>query len=333
MKIARLTLCLILILLTGPLFAQRKITIKMATQIPENTPWGFFLTQIANDWRKITNGQVDVILYHNKTAGNEEAVVRNLRLNQLQAAVLSTFGLAQVTPEIMTFSCPFVIRDDKELDLVLNGIKGELEDKISAKGYFTLAWSRIGWVRFFSKVPVYEPADMKKLKLGTVNEYETLNQVFRTLGFQMVPVAQNEVLVALNSPMVDAVYNSPAAVGSAQLFALAKNMASLNVAPFIGAVIISQRTWNSIPENYRPLLIEAAKKREAELDLVVRKFEDDMIKTMANYGLVTNKLTPAQEQLWYDEMEKALPGLMGTFVDKGLYSRIDAILKEHRRKK
>ena len=333
MKISRCFLCLVLICLTCPLFAQRKITIKMATQIPENTPWGLFLNQIADDWRRITNGQVDVILYHNKTAGNEETVVRNLRLNQLQAAVLSTFGLTEVTPEVMTFSCPFTIRDDEELDLVLNGIKGDLEEKIRAKGFFTLAWSRIGWVKFFSKVPVYEPAEMKRLKLGTLNEYETLNHVFRTIGFQMVPVAQNDILVSLNSPIVDAVYNSPAAVGSTQLFALAKNMASLNVAPFIGAVILNQRTWNSIPDNYKPLLIEATRKREAELDLVVRKFEEDMIKTMGNYGLVLNQLTPAQEQLWYDEIERAMPNLLGSFVDRGLYSRIDSILQEHRRRK
>ena len=330
MKFFRIALALALIFLAGPVFAQRTITIKMATQIPENTPWGHFLNLIANDWRKITNGQVDVIIYHNRTAGNEEEVVRNLRLNQLQAAVLSTFGLSEVTPEIMTFSCPFLIRDNDELDLVLSGIKDELEEKINSRGFYTLAWSRVGWVKFFSKAPVYEPADLKKLKLGTVNEYETLNQVFRTMGFQMVPVAQNEILIALNSPMVDAVYNSPVAVGSTQLFALARNMASINVAPFMGAVILNQRAWRAIPDKFKPQMIEAVRKREAELDRTVRNFEEEMISTMGNYGLTVNQLNPAQEQLWYDEIVRAMPSLLGSFVDKGIYNRIDAILKEYR---
>jgi len=321
---------LVLIFSASPVFAQRTITIKMATQIPENTPWGLFLNQVAADWKRITNGQVDVVIYHNKTAGNEEAVVRNLRLNQLQAAVLSTFGLTEVTPEVMTFSCPFTIRNDEELDLVLKGIKKDLEDKISAKGFFTVAWSRVGWVKFFSKTPIYEPADLKKLKLGTLNEYETLNHVFRTIGFQMVPVAQNEILVALNSPMVDAVYNSPAAVGSTQLFALAKNMASINVAPFMGAIIVNRRTWNAIPDKFKPEMIEAVTRREAALDATVKKFEADLITSMEGYGLKMNQLSPAQEQLWYDEIAKAMPNLLGSFVDRGIYSKIDAILKEYR---
>jgi len=330
MKIFRIFFALILILMTGSVFAQRTITIKMATQIPENTPWGQYLNQIAADWKRITNGEVEVIIFHNRTAGKEEAVVRNLRVNQLQAGVLSTFGLTEVTPEIMTLSCPFFIRNDDELDLVLREMKAELEEKINAKGFYTVAWSRVGWVKIFSKSPVLVPDDLKKQKLGTNGEYEKLNQAFKAMGFQMVPVAQDDILIALNSPMVDAVYSSPVAVGSAQIFGLAKNMASINIAPFMGAIILNRRTWNAIPDRYKPQLIEATKRREAELDLAVRKFEEEMIKTMGNYGLKVNQLTQAQEKLWYDEFERALPSMVGSVFDRGVYNRINTILREFR---
>ena len=330
MRYIRIAIVLTMIFISGAAFAQRTITIKMATQIPENTPWGLYINQIAADWKRISNGQVDVIIYHNKTAGNEEAVVRNLRLNQLQAAVLSTFGLTEITPEVMTLSCPFFIRDDDELDLVLGEIKGELEDKLNAKGFFTLAWARVGWVKFFSKTPIFEPADLKRQKLGTLSEYENLNQAFRAMGFQMVPVAQNELIIALNSPMVDAIYNSLVAVGSTQAFGLAKNMASINVAPFMGAIILNQRAWNAIPDRFKPQMIESARRREAELDRTVRQFEADMIRTFGNYGLVINQSSPAQEQLWYDEGGRAISSLLGTLFDRGIHSRIDAILRDHR---
>ena len=330
MKISRFALILILVLGSVPVFAQRTITVKMATQIPENTPWGQYINQIAADWKRITNGEVDVIVFHNRTAGKEEAVVRNLRVNQLQAGVLSTFGLTEVTPEIMTLSCPFMLRNDDELDLVMNEMRNEFEEKINAKGFFTIAWSRVGWVKIFSKSPVLVPDDLKKQKLGTNGEYEKLNQAFKAMGFQMVPVPQDDILIALNSPMVDAVYSSPVAVGSAQIFGLAKNMASVNIAPFMGAIILNRRTWNAIPDKYKPQLIEATKKREAELDVAVRKFEEEMIKTMGNYGLKVNQLTPSQEQLWYDEFQKAMPNMIGTVFDRGIYNRIDSILRQYR---
>jgi TRAP-type C4-dicarboxylate transport system substrate-binding protein len=332
-KLFRVVFFLAMITLPGSVFAQRVITIKMASVVPENTPWGQFINRIAAEWKRITNGEVNVIIYHNGTAGKEEAVVRNLRVNQLQSGVLSTFGLTEIIPEILTLSCPLFIRNDDELDLVLNDVKSELEDRLNDKGFFTVAWSRVGWIKIFSKAPVFVPLDLKSQKLGTNVEYEKLNQIFKTMGFQMVPVAQDDLLIALNSPMVDAVYQSPIAVGSMQLFGLAKNMASINVAPFMGAVVLNKRTWNSIPEKYKPMMIEAARREERELDRVVRKFEDDMIKTMGNYGLTVNQLSQAQEQLWYDEVDRAMPSMMGTFSDRGFFNRIQAILNNHRSNK
>ena len=319
-----------LLLVSGNLFAQRKITIKMSSPIPESTPWGRYLNQIASDWKKITNGEVEIIIYHNSVAGSEKEVVRKLRMNQLQAAVLSTFGLYEISPEIMTLSCPFLLRDDEELNVVLNELKSDLEGKFNDKGYFTLAWARVGWVKFFSKAPIFTPDDLKKQKLGTNADQAELTQVFKTMGFRMVPVERNDILIALNSNMVDAVFQSPVAVGSAQIFGLAKNMASINVAPFLGAVIINQRTWRSIPDKYKPQLLESIRKHEQELDIAVTELENDMIKTMGNYGLKVNQLSPAQEQLWYDEIGQATPHLVGTLFDKGIYERIGIILRDYR---
>ena len=330
MKFFRFSLVIVLFFSTGLLFAQRTITIKMASPVPENSPWGHYFNQIAADWKRITNGEVEVIVFHNGTAGKEEAVIRNLRVNQLQAGVLSTFGLTEITPEVITLSCPFFIRNDDELDLILGEMKGELEERINAKGFFTLAWARVGWVKIFSKAPVLVPEDLKRQKLGTNGEYEKINQVFKTMGFQMVPISQDEILIALNSPMVDAVYESPIAVGGTQAFGLARNMASINIAPFLGAIVLNRRAWNSIPEKYKDQLIEAVRRRESELDPLVRKFEEDMIKIMADYGLKVNQLTPAQEQLWYDEIGRAMPSLVGTVFDRGIYNRIEVKLREYR---
>ena len=77
-------------------------------------------------------------------------------------------------------------------------------------------------------------------------------------------------------------------------------------------------------------MIEVVKKSEAELDLAIRELEDEMIKIMGNYGLKVNQLSPQQEQLWYDEIGRAMPNLVGTMFDRNLYGRIEAVLKDYR---
>ena len=314
----------------GPVFAQRTITIKMSSPVPEDTPWAQYFIQLSAEWKKITNGEVELIIYHNGIVGSEKDVVRNLRVNQIQAAVLSTYGLNEISPEVMTLSCPFLIRSDEELDLVLDGVKGDLEEKINSKGFYALAWARVGWIKFFSKQPIFTPADLKKQRLGTHVDQSEMNQIFKSMGFQMIPVAHNDLLIALNSSMIDAVFQSPLVVGSTQIFGSARNMASINVVPFIGAFVFNQRAWRAIPEKYKPQIIASARRVEAELNKAIGGMEGDLIKTMSTYGLKVNQLSPAQEQLWYDEIGQATPGLIGTMFDRAIYNRVDAIVREHR---
>jgi TRAP-type C4-dicarboxylate transport system substrate-binding protein len=316
----------------SPAFAQRKITIKLVSLVPENTPWGTLLNRMGREWSAATNGEVELIIYHNNKSSEAE-LLRQLNMNQIQAAMLSTFGMKLIAPEIMTLSCPFLIRNNGELDLVLSTLKGEMEQKINNKGYFTLAWSKIGWVRFFSKKPVFVPDDLKSQKLGTSDTEPELLDAFKAMGYTMVPVSMNQILVNLSGGLIDAVYQSPVNAGGLQIFGLAKNMASIPVAPFLGSIVMNQRAWRTIPDKYKPALIRIARQVEAELDTSIQALEVEVIQTMVRYGLVINQVSPAQERIWYDDVSRTLPALVGTIFDRTMYNRIEALLREYRAKR
>ncbi|MDR2210761.1 MAG: TRAP transporter substrate-binding protein DctP [Spirochaetaceae bacterium] len=312
----------------GSLAAQRTVTIKLMSQVPENTPWGSLLNRMARDWSAATNGEVNLVIYHNSKSG-EADILRQLNMNQIQAAMLSTMGMKLISPEIMTLSCPFLIRNNAELDLVLRNLKQELEQKINSRGYYLLAWSKVGWIRFFSKNPVFVPADLKRQRLGTSDAETELLDAFRAMGYQMVPIAMNQILVSLSGGQIDAVYQSPVNAGGLQIFGLAKNMASIPVAPFLGSIILNQRAWRSIPEKYRNDLIRITRRMEAELDRSVQDFEAEVIQSMVRYGLVINQVSPEQERIWYADANRTLPALIGTIFDRNLYNRISAMLKPY----
>ncbi|MDR0589163.1 MAG: TRAP transporter substrate-binding protein DctP [Spirochaetaceae bacterium] len=318
-----------------PAYSQRrKITIKLASLVPENTPWGAALNRMAAEWRTASRGDVELVIYHNGVAGSEGDVLRKLKGNQIQAAILSSFGLNTITPEheIMTLSCPFLIRNNEELDLVLNNLKPDLEARINREGFFTLAWSKAGWVKFFSKQPIFTPADLRRQKLGTSEQEPALMDAFKAMGYQMVPVSMNQALVYLNGGMIDVVYQSPINVGGLQIFGVAKNMASINIAPFMGGIVMNQAAWRSIPEQYKPELLRIAKRLELELDTSIQQLEANAIATMKNYGLKINEISPAQERLWYDDMARAIPSLLGSTFNRELYGKIEALLREYRSK-
>ncbi|MDR1904298.1 MAG: TRAP transporter substrate-binding protein DctP [Treponema sp.] len=311
---------------------RRPVTIKLASLVPENTPWGVGLNRLAGEWAAATNGEVKLQVYHGGIAGNEDDVLRKLRMNQIQAAVLSTVGLNLITNEVMTLSSPFLIRNNAELEEVLNKIRPDLEQRLNSEGFHTMAWSRAGWIKVFSKTPVFVPADLKRLKLGSPAEQPELAQVFKLMGYQMVSIHVNDILVAFNNGTIESIYNSPVMIGGLQIFGIAKNMASINIAPIMGGILMNQTAWRAIPAPYRPKLEELTRKLEKEMDGSIMRLENEAVTTMTKYGLVINTLSPEQEQLWYQDIGKAVPSLFGSAINRNLYERIETILKDFRGK-
>ena len=243
----------IVLLFASPLavYSQRRpakqITVKLASMVPANTPWGVALNRMAKEWSDATNGEVRLQIYPNGTQGTEPDVLQKLNMNVIQAAVFTSLGLNKLAPEIMTLSTPLLIRNDEELAVVLYALRPDLEATINSQNYFSMAIVKSGWVRVFSKEPVFVPADLKRMKLGSDPQEPAMNQVFKSMGYQVVSVESNRLLIAMNGGAIDAIYNSPIISAGFQFFGVAKNMASLNVAPFLGGIVINKHTWEMIP--------------------------------------------------------------------------------------
>jgi TRAP-type C4-dicarboxylate transport system substrate-binding protein len=328
MRISRSSLCvLVLILAAGPLCAQRKITIKLASLVPENTPWGAAINRMATSWSEATNGEVELVVYHNGIAGDEAEVLRKLKLNQIQAAIFTSIGLNSVTPEVMTVSYPFLIHNDQELEAVLNQVRPELDEKMRQNGFVTLAWARAGWIKIFTKSPVFTPGDLRRLKVSTNPDELEMMQAFKTMGYQMVPLSLNDVLVSLNSGMVDAVYQSPISVAGFQIFGVAKHMTGINVAPFMGGIVMNNTSWRRIPDRYKPRLQAICKRVETDIESSISQLETDAIGTMTKYGLTVHDLNPRQVQEWYDDMARYENSLVGPIFNRDLYQKIKRILE------
>jgi len=325
---------ILLLLVVSPLFAQAKITIRLASLVPENTAWGAAINKLAAEWSRITNGEVEVIVFHNGTAGGEGEVLRKLKINQIQAAVFTTMGVSAVMPEVMSISYPFLIRNDEELEAVMKKIKPQLDVQIQQNGYVTLAWACAGWIKIFSKTPVFTPDDLKKLKLATPPDDQHMIQAFRLMGYQVVPVNLPDCLVALRSGMVDAVYQSPIYSAGNQLFGVAGNMTNVNISPFMGGIFLNNTAWRRIPDKYKPQLLDLCKKMEREIESSISGFEADAVNTMVKYGLKINNPTPQQVQAWYDDTgkyENNLTGGSSPVFNKEFYLQIRDILAEYRK--
>jgi TRAP-type C4-dicarboxylate transport system substrate-binding protein len=286
---------------------------------------------MAKEWSDATNGEVRLQIYPNGTQGSEADVIQKLNMNVIQAAVLTSMGLNRIVPEIMTLSCPFLIRNDGELAVVFDALRPDLEATINSQNYFSMALVKSGWIKIFSKAPVFVPDDLKRMKVGSDPQEPAMNQVFKSLGYQVVSVEANRILIALNGGTIDAIYNSPIISAGFQFFGVAKNMSTMNIAPFLGGIVINRHTWEMIPEQYRTEILRITRRIGAEIETSLAQLESDAISAMLRNGLVINEADARQEQEWYTDLDKAIPALLEspTF-DQATYDKINGLVKTHR---
>jgi TRAP-type C4-dicarboxylate transport system substrate-binding protein len=320
---------------TGFLYGQRQrtLTINLASSLPRNSPWGRTLDRIAAEWSRTTNGQVNLHILH-QYPGSEGDYLMKLRQDKIQAAIFTSIALNSVTPEVMALSIPFLIRNNEELDVVLQEVRPILNARIEEEGYINMALVKAGWVKIFSRSPVYTPNDLKRLKVGTNPDEPELLDAFRTMGFQMVRVSLTDVAQRLNSGMIDAIYQSPISVSAFQLYRVAKNMSTVNLAPFMGGVLMSKNAWSRIPPQYQGPLLEIVRQAGVEIENSFQRGEEEAIANMRQNGVIINQASPQQEADWYREINRYLPDLVNRNVfHRGMYERIQDILQNYRERR
>lgn len=322
------TVLFLLAACAGSLVAQE---IKLASVAPEASPWGSALNQLAVDWRRISNGRIRVRVYHNAIAGEEGDILRKMRIGQLQAAVLTSSGLKQVVPEVFSVSVPFLISSEEELSYVMERITPELNAKFERDRFHVLAWSRAGWVHFFSKEPVTYPEDLKELRIAADPNDQELRQAFRIMGYRPIPMPQPELLTSLNSGLVDAFYTSPLVAAGFQWFGVAPHMLDLKVAPFLGAILITDSAWRRIPTSFKEDLLSSAQDAADKIEEDVRGLEEEALRTMTRFGLEIQEVTPEIEAAWERDVERYSEAMLDVF-DSEMTARIQQLLSQFGRR-
>jgi len=328
----------LLFLLAAPamVFAQRGgaagsvIEIRVASPLPRNSDWGRTLDRIAAEWERVTNGTVRARVIHDGLEGGESRMFSSLSTNHIQAALFTSFGLSQIVPEVMNLSVPFMIRNDAELDLVLREILPVLDERANSTNFVVLTWSRAGWVNLFSRDQIFVPDDLRRMALATNADSENMNMVFRQMGFNLVEAGLTEAGPMLASGRINAIYQSPAAIVPFGLHRTVGHMLDMPIAPFMGGIVINRQTWDRLgPERQRDMMA-VTRRIAAEFDAAMPRTAANAITAMQRDGLRVNTPTAPQAQLWYNDVQRAIPPLLGTTFDRDMHNRITGILERAR---
>ena len=304
--------------------------IKMATLAPEGSSWFRVLQEMGEEWRKASDGAVTLRIYPGGVAGDEDAVIRKMRIGQIQAAAITGIGLAYLEPSFYALHIPMMYASDEEFDSVRDRYAPILERKMEEKGFIVLNWGDAGWVHFFSKTPVVTPEEAKALKLFSWSGDTNLVQLYKETGFHPVPLSTNDLLPGLQTGMVNAYSSTPLVSLAFQWFGLAPNMADLRYAPLTGATVIEKRAWEKIPPDLRPKLLETSRRAGLRLRAEIRRLNQEALGVMVKNGLKIHKVPPEVQAQWRKMVEDIYPRIRGKIMPAEAFDTVKGYRDEYR---
>jgi TRAP-type transport system periplasmic protein len=317
--------------LTPASASAQTVTIKMATLVPTNSSWFLVLKEVADQWNKLSNGRVKVILYGGGTKGDDPQVVQAMRLGELQGAVLTSVGVAEIEKSVYAISIPMAFDSYEEVYAVLDKMRPRLEAAMEAKGFVVLNWADAGWIQFFTTSRVATPDDLKKLTLFQWAGDPKSLEIWKTAGFNVRPAAVTDLPTGLSTGLFQACTLSPQVAQIGRYYEKAKFMTDLRWALLLGATVIKKDTWAKVPADIKPALLKAMQDAGSKLQADIRQSGEKDIAAMKNAGLTVVPVDARTKELWQKVAESAYAKIRGDFVPTDAFDEAMKARDEYRK--
>jgi TRAP-type C4-dicarboxylate transport system substrate-binding protein len=313
--------------------SQKAYIIKIATLAPEGSPWIRTLKTVSDEISKKTNNQVRFKLYPGGILGNEKDMLRKVYIGQIQGAVLTSSGLSAIFREMDVFQIPFLFEKYQEVDYVIEKMDAFFKQGFDDKGYTMLGWSEGGFVRLLSTIPVDTLDKLKKAKVWTWPGSPMTKAIFEEAQVSGIPLSVPDVLIALQTGLVDVVYAPPGGAIALQWFTKTKYCTDVPLIYLVGGLVLKKSVFSKLPPNYQDAMRDSFNQHMSQLKHVIRKENQEALEVMAKHGIKILKPTADQIDEFKALSNKAMDRLGKNSFSKEIRAEVEGHLKTYRAEK
>ncbi len=330
--LASLLFALIMIFGNAPqALAAQKTRIKFSTLAPEGSSWMKVMRTLEKELQKATGGEVGFKFYPGGVSGDEIDVIRKMRIGQIHAAGFTGVGLGGILPEIRVLDLPFLFRNDREIEYIYEKMNDYFTARFEEKGYILLGWVPVGWIHFFSSEPVSSMASLRPKKAWMWEGDPLVASTYAGLGVSPHPLSVTDVLLSLQTGMVDTVYASPIGALALQWFTKLKYMSELRMANATGGVLLTKKMFDRLPDRHKKAVREVSGSYLKKLVRKIQQDNDQAIEIMKQNGLIVTPLPDAAEVEKFVAVGKEVQGKMnGKLFGQAVLDKVMSHLKEIR---
>jgi TRAP-type transport system periplasmic protein len=239
----------------------QEVTLRYGHMNAPNSAAGMQADWLAEAIAEKTGGEVEVEVYPSSQLGKLQELAEGVSMGTIALSHNTAGAIGSLHPPFEAFDTPYLYRDvDHLMKVVDTGsplMQRLNEELIDAAGVRVLYAFYFGSRNLTADRPVKTPADLARVKIRSI-PFPIYMATVEGLGAVPVPVDWAEVPTALATGVVSGQENPVNVVVSHKLDEVQSHMMETGHITAAEVVLINEDTWQSLSEEHRAAIEEAA---------------------------------------------------------------------------
>jgi TRAP-type C4-dicarboxylate transport system substrate-binding protein len=273
-------------------------TIKIATLSPEGTFWMKHMRVGAKEIKEKTQGRVKFKFYPGGVMGNDDNVLRKIRIGQLQGGAITIGSLSQSTPDTTIYGLPYLFSSLDDAAEIRKTTDPMLSKIIEDNGFVNFGFAQGGFTYLMSKEPIRSLDDLRQRKSWIPEKSEVGLSVFRYVGVSPVSLSLSDVLTGLQTGLIDTVVTSPIGALALQWHTHIQYVTDQPVNYLAAMLIIDKKAFYKLSKTDQEIVREVMVKVYKKIDEQNKIDNVAARQALINQGVKFIKLTDNEKEEW-----------------------------------
>lgn len=261
------------------------LTFKIATLSPDGSVWMEKMREGAAEIETKTNKRVSFKFYPGGVMGDDNSVLKKMRFNQLNGAAVTSGGLSTVYPDIQLYSLVLKFNSLAEIDYVRQKMDHEIIAGLDKKGLTNLGFVELGLTYLMSTHPIRNLADIKNQKAWAPDNNTLVFNAQKTLGVSPIPLAMGDVLMGLQTGMINVVAASPVGALALQWQTKIKYVNNLPMSYVFGILAVNKKDFDKLSKEDQAVVTQIMAKALGDINQRSREDNQKASESLKTQGV------------------------------------------------
>lgn len=303
--------------------------IKIGVLAPEGTGWAKAIKKMAQEIKTATKDEVEFKVYFGGSQGDEQDVLRKIRVGQLHGGIFTGKTLSDIAGDVRVIEIPFTFNQNHDKALkTLQALSPYFSGQMAKNKFQTLSMFEIGQIYLVSQKKVDSMGALKGVKIWSWEGDQLVTNMIDAMKFVSVPLALPDVLASLTTGIVEAAYAPPIGILALQWNSKIKYVIDFPISFSVGAFVVSTQAWSKVSPANQKIIMDISKKYEAEINSQNAKDNADAITAMKAQKIEFIKFPEAEVKVAQSYRKEIINRLKGKMFSDEALTKLETELKK-----